>query len=271
MTVTVSCGSRVDTLPFGTAPCTSPRPVTVSCRSATTISPIRPSAASLIGPGTTVSHDALRLLARHGTGLVAVGADGVRCYASMPAGPDRSEVARQQVRAWADERGERIEVARRMYAIRMGTVVPHADLAVLRGIEGHRVKESYRILAERYGVRWEGRRYDRADPGATDPVNMAINHASVAVLAAAQTAVAAIGAIPQLGFVHEDSGISFCLDIADIYREEITLSGAFASLKEHRSTGGDLERIVRITVGKMLRKEKVIPGMIDHIREVLNA
>ena len=34
----------------------------------------------LLGPGSTVSHDALRLMARHGTALVAVGEDGVRCY-----------------------------------------------------------------------------------------------------------------------------------------------------------------------------------------------
>ena len=32
----------------------------------------------LLGPGSTVSHDALRLLARHGTALAAVGEDGVR-------------------------------------------------------------------------------------------------------------------------------------------------------------------------------------------------
>jgi CRISPR-associated protein Cas1 len=32
----------------------------------------------LLGPGSTVSHDAFRLMARHGTGLVIVGTDGVR-------------------------------------------------------------------------------------------------------------------------------------------------------------------------------------------------
>ena len=38
----------------------------------------------LLGPGSTVSHDALRLMARHGTALVAVGEDGVRCYTAPP-------------------------------------------------------------------------------------------------------------------------------------------------------------------------------------------
>lgn len=32
----------------------------------------------LLGPGSTVSHDALRLCARHGTAIAAVGEDGVR-------------------------------------------------------------------------------------------------------------------------------------------------------------------------------------------------
>src|SRR5262245_66386766 len=41
----------------------------------------------VLEPGTTVSHDALRLLARHGTGLAATGEGGIRFYASMPFGP----------------------------------------------------------------------------------------------------------------------------------------------------------------------------------------
>ena len=56
----------------------------------------------LLGPGSTVSHDALRLLARHGTALAAVGEDGVRCYTAPPLIADRSGLARRQARAWAD-------------------------------------------------------------------------------------------------------------------------------------------------------------------------
>ena len=53
----------------------------------------------LLGPGSTVSHDALRLMARHGTALVAVGEDGVRCYTAPPLMPDTSDLARRQMRA----------------------------------------------------------------------------------------------------------------------------------------------------------------------------
>ena len=48
----------------------------------------------LLGPGSTVSHDALRLMARHGTALVAVGEDGVRCYTAPPLMPDTVQKTR---------------------------------------------------------------------------------------------------------------------------------------------------------------------------------
>src|SRR6056297_2163219 len=44
----------------------------------------------LLCPGGVVRHDALRILARRDTGLLAVGSKGVRLYAAtMPFGPDR--------------------------------------------------------------------------------------------------------------------------------------------------------------------------------------
>jgi CRISPR-associated protein Cas1 len=171
----------------------------------------------LIGPGSTVSHDALRLLARHGTPLSAIGEDGVRLYTAQPLMPDSSALARAQARAWADAKGERVAVARQMYAWCLGEVLLHCDIAVLRGIEGARVREIYRLTAERIGIRWNGRHYDRTDPLVADLPNQALNHAASAVEAAAAIAVAATGTIPQLVFIHEDSGQSFILDIADLF------------------------------------------------------
>lgn len=89
----------------------------------------------LLGPGSSVTHDALRLLARHGTLLAAVGVDGVRSYTAPPLMPDRSDVARRQAELWGNPR-RRISVARHMYALRLGEVLPHRDLNTLRGIEG---------------------------------------------------------------------------------------------------------------------------------------
>jgi CRISPR-associated protein Cas1 len=221
----------------------------------------------LIGPGSMVSHDALRLLARHGTGLVAVGSDGVRFYTAQPLLPDTSMLARRQVEAWADEKNGRIKIARKMYAARLGEVLPHRDIAVLRGIEGARVKELYRLTAERFGIEWHGRYYDRGDPTAADVPNQAINHAASAVEAAAAIAVAATATVPQLGFVHEDSGQSFVLDVADLFRDSITLPQAFraAALLRKRPAEG-IERLTRRLVGETMRRENLVGAMIDRIK-----
>jgi len=222
----------------------------------------------LLGPGSSVTHDALRLLARHGTLLAAVGQDGVRCYTAPPLLPDRSDIARRQAELWGSPR-RRISVARHMYALRLGEVLPHRDLDTLRGIEGARVKTTYRLMAQRYGIDWKGRHYDRNDPEAADIPNQAINHAATAVQAAAAIAVQAVAAIPQLGFIHEDSGQSFVLDIADLFRDTVTLQIAFAAAKKARSDDTTIDRLVRREATAVFRKQNVIPSMIDSIKKVI--
>jgi len=225
----------------------------------------------LLGPGTSISHDALRLLARHGTAMAAVGEDGVRCYTAPPIMPDSSAMARRQVTLWSDLRRGRMLVARRMYARRLGVIMPHRDITVLRGIEGSRVRALYGQLAAKYGVEWHGRNYDRANPTATDDINQAINHAASAVEGAAAIAVTATATIPQLGFIHEDSGQSWVLDIADLYRDSVTLPCAFRAMEVIRKRPDEsIERIVRKLTGAAMRKEKLIPSMIDAIKALLS-
>ena len=221
----------------------------------------------LLGPGSTVSHDALRLMARHGTALVAVGEDGVRCYTAPPLMPDTSDTARRQMRAWADADGGRITIAKKMYALRLGEVLPQQDLSALRGVEGARMRRTYRLVAQRYGIEWRNRRYNRTDPDWADLPNQAINHASVAVTSAAVIAVTATGAIPQLGFIHEHSGEAFALDIADLFRDTILLPAAFQSAREVMDQPHlEIERHTRRTTGDLRRRERVIAKMIDRIK-----
>ena len=224
----------------------------------------------LIGPGTTVSHDALRLLARHGTALAAVGDDGVRHYTAPPLIADRSGLARKQARAWADE-GQRLDVARRMYAWRLGKVLPHRDIAVLRGVEGARMKETYRLVAAQVGIRWRGRRYDRARPSSGDLPNQALNHVSSAVEAAAAIAVSATSTIAQLGFIHEDPGQSFVLDVADLFRDSITIPVAFRAAKAADAPPfEDVERLARRAAGRTLAREATVPKMIGRIKTLFD-
>lgn len=187
-----------------------------------------------------------------------IGEGGVRLYASLPPQPDQATRARAQARMWADP-VQRSAVARRMYAWRLGEILPDDEITVLRGIEGARAKAIYKRLAEQFGIPWSGRLYDRSDPDAADHPNQAINHASTAILGLAQLAVTIAGAIPQLGFIHEDSGFALPLDIADLFRDSVTV--AFAAVKARRNgehKDEPLERTVRRLAGKRFRQEKLV-------------
>lgn len=225
----------------------------------------------VLQPGTSITHDVMRLCASHGTGIVAVGEGGTRFFASAPASPGESARGRRHARLWADE-PKRLVVARRLYAWRLGEIFPGAEIAVLRGMEGARMKETYRRLAAQFGIKWNGRRYDRENPTATDLANQAINHVVTAVEATAMVAVAVTGAIPQLGFIHEDAGRAFTLDITDLFRDTVTLPVAFAATKAaelHPEEG--IERLARRHAAKALRGKKLVSAMIDRIKELLDA
>ncbi len=224
----------------------------------------------LLGPGTSLTQDVLRLCARHGVLIAAVGEGGVKSYTAPPLGQGRSDVARAHAERWADPK-RRLDTARRLYAWRFGRVLPHRDIETLRGIEGARIKESYKLVAQRFGIEWHGRRYDRQNPNAADLPNQALNHAATFVEAAADLAVAAVGALPPLGFIHEDSSNAFTLDIADLYRVDLTLPLAFGAVRALREGEADhLEREVRRRAAKLFRQEKLIPRMIDRIKELFD-
>lgn len=223
----------------------------------------------LLGPGSSVTHDALRILSAHGCALAAIGQSGVRFYTAPPLLPDTSALARRQITLWADPK-QRIAVARQMYTIRFGEEVKARTIEMLRGMEGARLKRLYELTAQRFSVPWKGRRYDRANPNATDIANQAINHAASAVEAAAAIAVASTATIPQIGFVHEDSGQSFVLDVADLVRHDVTLPIAFGAAKQVlQGRDENLERLVRRRAAETFNKDQTVARLIDHIKALL--
>ena len=76
--------------------------------------------------------------------------------------------------------------------------------------------------------------------------------------------------MPQLGFIHEDPGQSFVLDIADLWRETVTLPCAFRAAKQATERPDmPVERIARRLTGETLSKEKVVPAMINRIKALI--
>lgn len=221
-------------------------------------------AAVLLGPGTSITSPALDTLTRCGAVVLSVGVEGARTYAWAYSTSSTSRWAHAQARLWADTE-RRVGVATDMYLRRFDEPPPGVrSLERLRGAEGARMRELYKALAARHRVRGFRRNYDPENFEDGDPVNQALSSANACLYGVCLAAVASLGAIPQLGFVHSGTPMSFVHDIADLYKAEITVPSAFLLA---RST--DPAAAARRVMRREFRERKLLSRIVRDIQELL--
>lgn len=200
----------------------------------------------MLGPGTSITQQAMMLLADNGATAVWVGEHGVRYYAHGRSLARSSRLLTAQAAA-VSHRDRRLAVARAMYRMRF----PEEDtgkltMQQLRGKEGARVRRCYREHAERTGVPWNNRVYDPDDFSGGDAINQALSAAHACLYGVVHAVIVAVGASPGLGFVHTGHDRSFVYDIADLYKADITIPVAFdVAASESSDIGADTRRAVR--------------------------
>ena len=240
--------------------------------------PIGGVACLMLEPGTRVSHAAVALAARAGTLLIWIGEAGVRLYAAGQPGGARSDRLLYQARLALDE-DARLRVVRKMYELRFKEEPPsRRSIDQLRGIEGVRVRETYRLLAQRHGATWDGRNYDPTNWGGADVVNRCLSAATAALYGITEAAVLAAGYAPAIGFLHSGKPQSFVYDIADILKFDTVVPEAFrvaAAVQHGRPLDGrvvvDPVREIRRRCRDSFRKENTLTRLIPLIEEVLAA
>ncbi|MEQ9970525.1 type I-E CRISPR-associated endonuclease Cas1e [Pectobacterium carotovorum] len=230
--------------------------------------PVGSVACIMLEPGTRVSHAAVRLAATVGTLLVWVGEAGVRLYASGQPGGARSDKLLYQAKLALDEE-LRLKVVRKMFELRFGEPAPsRRSVDQLRGIEGARVRQTYTLLAQQYGVKWNGRRYDPKDWERGDKVNQCISAATSCLYGITEAAVLAAGYAPAIGFVHSGKPLSFVYDIADIIKFEGVVAKAFEIAARNPA---EPDREVRLACRDIFRSQKTLSKLIPLIEEILSA
>jgi CRISP-associated protein Cas1 len=228
----------------------------------------------MLEPGTRVSHAAVALAARVGCLLVWVGEAGVRLYASGQPGGARADKLLYQARLALDE-DARLKVVREMYRRRFDEDAPsRRSIEQLRGIEGARVREMYKLTARKYGIEWSSRNYDRKEWDAADVPNRCLSSATACLYGLAEAAILAAGYAPAIGFLHRGKPQSFVYDIADIYKFETVVPAAFetaAKIAKGKGDGSPPERQVRIACRDLFRRTGRLEKIIPAIEEILKA
>lgn len=230
--------------------------------------PVGSVACILLEPGTRISHAAVKLASTTGTLLIWVGEAGVRVYSVGQPGGARSDRLLYQAKLALDDE-LRLKVVRKMFELRFGEPAPQRrSIDQLRGIEGARVRKTYQILAQQYGIEWHGRRYDPKNWSKGDIINQCISAATACLYGVTEAAVLAAGYAPAIGFLHSGKPLSFVYDIADLIKFDTVIPVAFKIASSYPKSP---DRQVRQACREAFRKNNTLRKLIPLIEEVLAA
>ena len=221
----------------------------------------------LLGPGTSVTHQAVELIADAGITIVWVGEKGVRYYASGRPMTHSSSMLIKQAQLVSNTRLH-LQVARKMYQLRFPNEdVSDLTMQQLRGREGSRIRQIYRESSKHWGIEWNGRTYKPDDYAAGDDVNKALSSGNACLYGLAHAVIAALGCSPGLGFVHVGHENSFVYDIADLYKAEISIPLAFeVAASCPKDVGSEMRRRMR----DIMVHNHVLERMVRDIQMLLS-
>lgn len=231
------------------------------------IIPVAALSVLLLGPGTKITHAAIRTLSDNGCAVVWVGEEGTKFYAQGTGETRRSYHLLRQAELSCDPQ-MRLGVVRRMYQKRFPE--PLSDdltLEQIRGMEGARVRSAYYQSSHQYGVKWHGRSYERGNWGNSDPINRALSAAHALLNGLCHTAIVSGGYSPALGFIHTGKQLSFVYDIADLYKAEITIPLAFQLVAESTEK---VEARVRTACRERFRTARLLERILPDIDDLLD-
>jgi CRISPR-associated protein Cas1 len=220
----------------------------------------------MLGPGISITHAAVRALADNGCLLVWCGEDGTRCYAQGGGETRKAYHLLKQAELVSDQ-DKRLQVVLRMYGFRFGGELDDSlTLPQIRGLEGVRVRDAYADASREYGVEWQGRRYDRKSWARGDPINRALSAANALLNGLCHAAIVSGGYSPALGFIHTGKQLSFVYDVADLYKVDVTIPVAFATVGESTE---HVEPRVRQACREAFKERRLLSRILPDIDWIL--
>ena len=220
--------------------------------------PIATISALILGPGTTVTHAAMKACAESNTPVCWTGEESLRFYAFGLAPNHTNDMPRVHAEAWADKR-RRTQIARAMFRIRFPEMdMEGKSIKEMRGMEGLRVRTLYSQLGLQYGVTWKGRNYDRTNWDTSDGINKALSSANASLYALCAAVVCSLGYLPSLGFVHDAGTLPFVYDMADLYKHLTSIPAAFLAVRQDQNDDGEL---VRKLLKERVEEERIMQRM----------
>lgn len=140
-----------------------------------------------------------------------------------------------------------LEVVRNMYSLRYPSEhLKSKSKEDLLGLEGMKMQECYKKLANESGVVWVERTYHVEDFYSQDYINKCITTANQLLYAVITAIVVSLGFSTALSFVHNGKMMSFVYDLADLYKESLVLPLVFEYCSKTIDTEDSLRELKKV-------------------------
>lgn len=219
----------------------------------------------IFGPGVSITHRAVSNIAAAGCSICWMGEAGCAFYAYGEPATNSAKNLLHQMQLH-EHKQSHIDVVHRMYNLRYPNKHwKSKTLEQLRGLEGVAVKECYAKCAEKHGVIWNGRVYKDDDFDDSDTVNQYITSLNHMLYAIVQAAIVSMGYSPHIGYIHTGKLNAFTFDVADLYKESITIPLAF----ELAAKGGYNRRTALSALRTAIVKNKLMQRIPRDIHTII--
>ncbi len=190
----------------------------------------------LLGPGTVVTHAAIKALSQANCMPAWVGEDSLLFYAFGASPTANTQNIIKQITLATNEQ-EKVKVARRLFNFRFPDEdISEKTIPELMGMEGNRVRSCYEAMANQYQVGWIGRKFEPGNFHMSDLTNKCLTALNAALYGIVCSCIHALGLSARVGFIHTGSPLPFVYDIADLYKKELSIELAFRMTKEMGGT-----------------------------------
>ncbi|KXV02526.1 hypothetical protein AD929_02420 [Gluconobacter potus] len=246
----------------------------------------------LLGPGSSITNEAMRILSDDDVVVGFSGTGGTPVF-SMPFTTFRKTEVFGEWLAIYNDPERRVFAVKSMFRQRQANLINaartiSADLAEptcipelchtfsrsmlkadrvdrLMGIEGGFARQVYQEMARLYGIEWSGRNNSglRAEK---DAINKLIDDGNYLIYGIVCLVINVYGLVPQIGVCHgRTNGASLVCDIADIFKDSVILPAAC----EWRSGGGVPGAAYRNMLLQRLEEADVRGRAFRAIREII--
>lgn len=228
--------------------------------------PIESIATIMLGPGTSISHEAVKILSKNNTQINFVSSDNLLMYSCAKSFNRKNTNYIKQLKAKIDDS---MEVVNRLVSVRY----PDASFEKISSVDNFLLKEAvlvknkYKELASEHGVPWTKRKQRNPD----DLINKTLNIHNNLLYNICKSVISHLGYSSQIGFLHSGHSNSFVFDLSDCYKEKYSFIESFKNYENYLNLSeNELFKCIRKNINKKYNKDKIFNIIIKDLNWIFN-